>query len=88
MTTVAVMAGDRQWGISVSGHVAEFGGPLYSMLGPTRLDHVAEGFGCVGHYVESSEDLCQAFEAAVKSDRPVLIEAAIAPSSPDPTLIS
>ena len=35
MTTVAVMAGDRQWGISVSGHVAEFGGPLYSMLDPT-----------------------------------------------------
>ena len=88
MTTVAVMAGDRQWGISVSGHVAEFGGPLYSMLGPTRLDHVAEGFGCVGHYVESSEDLCHAFEAAAKSDRPVLIQAAIAPSSPDPTLIS
>ncbi|MHC4404440.1 MAG: thiamine pyrophosphate-binding protein, partial [Planctomycetota bacterium] len=43
---VAVVADDRRWGISASGHVRSYGEPLFSTLGPTRLDKVAEGFGC------------------------------------------
>ncbi len=49
LSFVAVVADDQQWGISVTVQNAEFGEPLFSTLGPTRLDQVAEGFGRGNH---------------------------------------
>ena len=79
---VAVVADDERWGISVSGHKKMYGETLYSTLGPTRLDKVAEGFGCVGVRVEKKEDLVPALRQALTEDRPTVIHVPIAFGGP------
>jgi acetolactate synthase-1/2/3 large subunit len=79
---VAVVADDEQWGISVTGHLRNHGRPFYSMLGPTRLDKVAEGFGCCGMRVERKEDLIPALKEALSIPRPTVIQVPIVPGSP------
>ena len=79
---VAVVADDQQWGISVSVHKQEFGEPLYSTLGPTRLDLVAEGFGCRGVRVEQIDELRNEIKAALATNRPTVIQVPIVHGSP------
>jgi acetolactate synthase-1/2/3 large subunit len=79
---VAVVADDQRWGISASGHIEHYGEPLYSTLGPTRLDQVAEGFGCQGLRVEQKDQLAPAIRTALQADRPTVIHVPILPSSP------
>jgi len=79
---VAVVADDERWGISVSGHIQNYGEPLYSTLGPMRLDQVAEGFGCRGVRIESGEELVPALQEALAADRPTVIHVPIVPGSP------
>ena len=82
LALVAVVADDQQWGISVTGHVQRYGQPLYSTLGPTRLDQVAEGFGCRGVRVEQKEELVPAIRDALAADCPTVIHVPIVPGSP------
>ena len=79
---VAVVADDERWGISVSAHMEHHGEPLFSTLGPTRLDQVAEGFGCRGVRVERKEELVPAIREALKADCPTVIHVPIVPGSP------
>lgn len=79
---VAVVADDQQWGISVSVHKKEYGKPLYSTLGPTRLDLVAEGFGCCGVRVEDINQLQHEIEFGLSADRPTVIHVPIVHGSP------
>ncbi len=79
---VAVIADDEQWGISLTGHVARYGAPLYSTLGPTRLDLVAEGLGCAGMRVENKEELAPRIREALSLDRPAVIQVPIVPGGP------
>ena len=74
---VSVVADDQRWGISVSVHKKEFGKPLYSTLGPTRLDLVAEGFGCRGVRVEDVDQLQYEIETGLVADRPTVIHVPI-----------
>ena len=80
---VAVVADDRRWGISASGHTRNYGEPLYSTLGPTRLDQVAEGFGCRGVRVEKKDELAPAIRTALSADQPTVIHVPIVPGGPD-----
>ncbi|MFH1265093.1 MAG: thiamine pyrophosphate-dependent enzyme, partial [Planctomycetota bacterium] len=80
---VAIVADDRRWGISASGQTRNYGEPLFSTLGPTRLDQVAEGFGCRGVRVEKNEELAPAIRAALSEDRPTVIHVPIVPGGPD-----
>ena len=79
---VAVVADDQQWGISVTGHIKNHGQPLYSTLGPTRLDRVAQGFGCRGLRIDRKEDLPDAIRDSLSRDVPTVINVPIVPSSP------
>jgi len=79
---VAVVADDQRWGITASGQTKQYGQPLYSTLGPTRLDRVAEGFGCVGLRVESAERLVPALQEALAAGRPTVIHVPIVPGGP------
>jgi acetolactate synthase-1/2/3 large subunit len=79
---VAVVADDEQWGISVTGQVTRHGEPLYTTLGPTRLDQVAEGFGCRGVRVERKEEIVPALREALSSELPTVIHVPIVPGSP------
>ena len=79
---VAVVADDQRWGISVTSHEKSYGHPLYSTLGPTRLDLVAEGFGCRGVRVQRKEELAAALQTALSANRPTVIHVPIVPGSP------
>jgi acetolactate synthase-1/2/3 large subunit len=80
---VAVVADDQRWGISASGHIQRYGQPLYSTLGPTRLDQVAEGFGCRGVRVETAAELVATIQQAQSAHVPTVIHVPIVPSSPN-----
>ncbi len=80
---VAVVADDQRWGISASGQTKNYGEPLYSTLGPTRLDQVAEGFGCRGVRVEQKEAIVPALSEALAADRPTVVHVPIVPGGPD-----
>ena len=80
---VAVVADDQRWGISASGQTRNYGEPLFSTLGPSRLDQVAEGFGCRGMRVEKKEDLVPALREALSADRPTVVHVPIVPGGPD-----
>ena len=79
---VAVVADDECWGISVTGHQQRYGEALYSGLGPTRLDLVAEGFGCRGVRVEQIDLLQGEIEAGLSADRPTIIQVPIVHGGP------
>jgi acetolactate synthase-1/2/3 large subunit len=79
---VSVVADDEQWGISVTGQVKRYGQPLYSLLGPTRLDRVAEGFGCRGVRVERQEELAPPIREALTLSVPSVLHVPIVPGSP------
>jgi len=79
---VALIADDQQWGITVTGQQRQHGRPLYSMLGPTRLDRVATGLGCHGIYVEHKDDLVGALRSALAADAPTIVQVPIVPSNP------
>lgn len=79
---VAVVADDQRWGISASGQTKNYGEPLYSTLGPTRLDQVAEGFGCRGVRVDDREALVPALDDALSADRPTVVQVPIVPGGP------
>ncbi|MFV2069766.1 MAG: thiamine pyrophosphate-binding protein [Pirellulales bacterium] len=85
LNVVAVVADDEQWGISVTGHNQRYGEPLYSRLGPTRLDQVAEGFGCRGVRIESLDQLVPELRTALTANQPTVIQVPIVPSSPNGT---
>ncbi len=55
---------------------------LYSLLGPTRLDRVADGFGCRGVRVEHKDELVPALQSALTADQPAVIHVPIVPGSP------
>ncbi len=79
---VAVVADNEQWGISVTSQVRQHGRPLYSLLGPMRLDRVAEGFGCRGVRVGRKEELIPAIREALAVRVPSVLQVPIAPGSP------
>jgi acetolactate synthase-1/2/3 large subunit len=79
---VAVVADDQQWGITVTSQQRNLGQPLYSMLGPTRLDLVAEGFACHGVRVPDLQALLTALRTALAAELPTVIQVPIAPGSP------
>jgi acetolactate synthase-1/2/3 large subunit len=80
---VAVVADDQRWGISASGQTKSYGEPIYSTLGPSRLDQVAEGFGCRGIRVENGEDLVPTLWEALSTGRPTVVHVPIVPGGPD-----
>jgi len=79
---VAVVADDQRWGITASSQQRRHGKPLYSLLGPTRLDRVAEGFGCVGLRAENRSELAPRLLEALRMDLPVVLHVPIVPGGP------
>lgn len=73
---VTVVFNNSCWGMSIHGQHAVYGADqdVISRLAPTRYDIVAEGFGAFGQHVETIEELGPAFELALDSARPAVID--------------
>ena len=82
ISLVAVVADDQTWGITESGHYERYGFTMYTELGPTRLDLVAQGFNCRGVRVEQAEKLASAIRAGLEHDRPTVIHVPIVTGDP------
>ncbi|WP_405137822.1 thiamine pyrophosphate-binding protein [Nocardia sp. NBC_01388] len=82
---VCVVAVDYAWGLEVGVYKRTFGqGSLETGVHwstATRLDKVAEGFGCYGEYVERDEDIAPAIKRAYASGKPGVIHVAVDPKA-------
>ncbi|ADP82418.1 thiamine pyrophosphate-binding protein [Pseudofrankia inefficax] len=82
---VCVVSVDYAWGLEVGVYKRTFGqgsletGTHWSK--DTRLDKVAEGFGCYGEYVEREEDIAPAIKRAFSSGRPGVIHVVVDPKA-------
>ncbi|WP_174184139.1 thiamine pyrophosphate-binding protein [Nocardia barduliensis] len=82
---VCVVAVDYAWGLEVGVYKGLFGpgsletGTHWST--DTRLDKVAEGFGCYGEYVDRDEDIAPAVKRAYASGKPGVIHVAVDPKA-------
>ncbi|WP_040800728.1 thiamine pyrophosphate-binding protein [Nocardia higoensis] len=82
---VCVVAVDYAWGLEVGVYKRTFGqgsretGTHWST--ETRLDRVAEGFGCYGEYVERDEDIAPAIKRAYASGKVGVIHVAVDPKA-------
>ncbi|MFZ2178250.1 MAG: thiamine pyrophosphate-binding protein [Rhodococcus sp. (in: high G+C Gram-positive bacteria)] len=82
---VCVVAVDYAWGLEVGVYKRTYGqGSLETGVHwskETRLDKVAEGFGCYGEYVDRDEDIAPAIKRAYASGRPGVIHVAVDPKA-------
>ncbi|RAY16310.1 thiamine pyrophosphate-binding protein [Actinomadura craniellae] len=82
---VCVVAVDYAWGLEVGVYKRTFGqgsretGTHWSK--DTRLDKVAEGFGCHGEYVERDEDIAPAIKRAYASGKTAVVHVAVDPKA-------
>jgi thiamine pyrophosphate-dependent acetolactate synthase large subunit-like protein len=82
---VCVVAVDYAWGLEVGVYKRTFGhGSRETAVHwskDTRLDKVAEGFGCYGEYVESDADIAPAIKRAFASGKPGVIHVTVDPKA-------
>ncbi|WP_213571239.1 thiamine pyrophosphate-binding protein [Rhodococcus sp. USK13] len=82
---VCVVAVDYAWGLEVGVYKRVFGqGSLETAVHwdeNTRLDKVAEGFGCLGEYVNRDEDIAPAIKRALVQTKPTVIHVAVDPKA-------
>ncbi|WP_217566860.1 thiamine pyrophosphate-binding protein [Streptomyces sp. GbtcB7] len=82
---VCVVGVDYAWGLEVGVYKRAFGqGSLETGVHwskNTRLDKVAEGFGCHGEYVERDEDIAPAIKRAYASGKPGVVHVAVDPKA-------
>ena len=81
---VTVVGVDHQWGLEVGVYKRTFGHGKTSEPGvhwskDVRFDRIAEGLGCQGRYIEASEELGPAIQAAFASRKPTVIHVPIDP---------
>ncbi len=68
-----VVCADGSWTMEVPNEKARYGRTFGTEMGEVRWDRVGEGLGCVGFYVDRSEDLVPAIEKARASGRPAVV---------------
>ncbi|NKY57508.1 thiamine pyrophosphate-binding protein [Nocardia flavorosea] len=82
---VTVVAVDYAWGLEVGVYKRTFGqGSRETAVHwskETRLDKVAEGFGCYGEYVDTDAEIAPAIERAFASGKPGVIHVAVDPKA-------
>ncbi|TDD91787.1 thiamine pyrophosphate-binding protein [Actinomadura darangshiensis] len=82
---VCVVAVDHAWGLEVGVYKRTFGQearmPGVHWSTGTRLDKVAEGFGCHGEYVDRDEDIAPAIKRAYASGKTAVVHVAVDPKA-------
>ncbi|MGE0621266.1 MAG: thiamine pyrophosphate-binding protein [Pseudomonadales bacterium] len=75
LPVLTVVLNNKAWGMCVHGQQAMFGANrlVVTTLGESRYDKVAEGFGCVGAFVDDVDGIGPAVRQALDSGRPACI---------------
>lgn len=85
LPVISVVWVDHAWGIEVASYRASLGKDTAETEGhwgkQVRLDHIAEGFGAHGEFVERAEDVAPAVERALASGKPAVIHVEIDPDA-------
>ncbi len=79
---VAVVADDRCWGITHSGHLKQFGQGIATNLGPIRFDLLAESMGARGVRVGSAQEIAPAIRSGIASGEVTVIHVPISGGNP------
>ncbi|HJN52472.1 MAG: thiamine pyrophosphate-binding protein [Pseudomonadales bacterium] len=72
---VTIILNNKAWGMCVHGQQNMFGDNrlVATMLGESRYDTVAEGFGCHGEFIETAAEIGDALQRALDSGRPACL---------------
>lgn len=71
---IAVVGNDASWSQIARAQVELLGDDVGTVLGPTRYDRVAAGFGALGLHVDDAQELPTVLAQARDSGRPVLVD--------------
>jgi acetolactate synthase-1/2/3 large subunit len=72
---LTIILNNKAWGMCVHGQQSMFGDNrlVVTLLGDSRYEKVAEGFGCHGEYVDALDQVGPAVKRALASGRPACI---------------
>jgi acetolactate synthase-1/2/3 large subunit len=79
---VAVVADDRCWGITHSGHLRQFGRGISTELGEIRFDDLARSMGARGERIESPARIAPAIREAIASGEVTVLHVPIVGGNP------
>ena len=77
LPVVIIIGNDAAWGIDRQIQLGLYGRPVATDLLMSRYDHVAEGLGAHGEFVEHADELEPALARAFGSGRPAVINVAV-----------
>lgn len=75
LPVITVVLNNKAWGMCLHGQQSMFGDnrAVVTVLGDSRYDQVAAGFGCHSEYIESVEEIGPAMRRAIESGRPACL---------------
>jgi thiamine pyrophosphate-dependent acetolactate synthase large subunit-like protein len=79
---VAIVADDRCWGITHSGHLRQFGQGIATELGAIRFDDLARSLGALGVRVEKSAEIGPALRSAMAAEAVTVIHVPVTGGNP------
>jgi acetolactate synthase-1/2/3 large subunit len=79
---VAIVADDQGWGITRLGHIARFGAPVASSLGPIAFDQLAASLGAQGVRVSSPGQISSELRRAMDEPAVTVIHVPIVGGNP------
>ena len=79
---VILLADDEAWGITLTGHEAQYGRGITSELGPIDYAGMAQAFGARGIRIEHAGQILPELRNGLCAARPTLIHVPVARSSP------
>ncbi len=73
IAVTTVVCADGSWTMEVPNEKARYGRTFGTEMGEVRWDRVGEGLGCLGFYVDRTEDLAPVLEKARASNQPAVV---------------
>jgi acetolactate synthase-1/2/3 large subunit len=70
---VAIVADDQSWGITLSGHLKEFGKPIASALGPISFVKLAESLGARGVTAATPQSIAAELDRGLSTNKVTVI---------------
>jgi acetolactate synthase-1/2/3 large subunit len=78
----AIVADDKCWGITHSGHVKQYGQGIATALGAIRFDLLAQSLGCDGRRIDTAAGLAPALREAMAARRVSVLHVPVTGGNP------